>query len=151
VEFLPRSGACWRGESRPARRARRRWRRRGETAVGVEFDPLLAKLVVYGGDARRTRSAARAARCRSGSCSASRRTPPLLADVLDSPEFRSATTRPTWWSGSLARDAAPEPPDEAWIAAALLALAGAGSAPGPRRAAGPPDPWDEPTAWRPGA
>ena len=154
VEFLPRSGRvlAWREPSGPGVRVDAGVA--AGTLVGVEFDPLLAKLVVSG--ETRDDAIARARRALSEWIVLGVETnAPLLARVLDSPEFRSGdySTDLVTRIRSGGDAGGPEPPDEAWIAAALAlaAPAGAGSRAGSAAAAGPPDPWDEPTAWRPGA
>ena len=119
--------------------------------VGVEFDPLLAKLVVRAGD--RAAAIARARRALADwvvlGVETNRR---LLAAVLASDEFRS---------GEYATDlverlppAAPSvPPPAAWIAAARE-LSRPASSPSPGRAPGRgvfSDPWSAAAGWRSGA
>jgi hypothetical protein len=74
---------------------------------------------------------------------------------LESPEFCSGAYSTDLVERIRSRAGAeePAPPDEAWIAAALALAAPSGvrSQGGSSASAGPPDPWDEPTAWRPGA
>jgi acetyl/propionyl-CoA carboxylase alpha subunit len=152
VDFLPRSGRifAWREPSGPGVRVDAGVAE--GTAVGVEYDPLLAKLVASG----ETREAAieRARRALSEWIVLGVETnAALLARVLDAPEFVSGGYATDLVERIRARAAGPpEPSDAAWIAAAL-ALSSAAATPGGRgrAAAGPPDPWEEASAWRAGA
>jgi len=148
VEFLPRSGRvlAWREPSGPGVRVDAGVA--AGTAVGVEFDPLLAKLVVSAetredaiGRARRALSEWIVLGVETNAA--------LLAEVLDAPEFTSGGYGTDLVERIRSRGAPAEPPDEAWIAAALALAAPVRSETG--ASAGPPDPWDEPTSWRAGA
>jgi acetyl/propionyl-CoA carboxylase alpha subunit len=148
VEFLPRSGRvlAWREPSGPGVRVDAGVA--AGTAVGVEFDPLLAKLVVSAetredaiGRARRALSEWIVLGVETNAA--------LLAEVLDAPEFTSGGYGTDLVERIRSRGAPAEPPDEAWIAAALALAAPVRSEAG--ASAGPPDPWDEPASWRPGA
>jgi acetyl/propionyl-CoA carboxylase alpha subunit len=121
------------------------------SVVGVEFDPLLAKLIVWGPD--RDGAIRRARRALSEWVVLGVETNmPLLAAVLDSAEFGSGR----YDTGLVGRlppgAAAPEPPEAAWMAAALAV-----SGPRPPASAGgiassaPPDPWEALPGWRAGA
>ena len=124
--------------------------------VGLEFDPLLAKLVVSAPD--RDGAIARARRAVSEWVVLGVETNgALLSAVLESPDFQSGRYA-TDLVGSLDRPAAggAPPPDAAWIAAALafeLEEEGAGGLPAdtaarrPRRGG---DPWDAASGWRAG-
>jgi len=127
--------------------------------VGLEYDPLLAKLVVSAPD--RSAAIERARRAVAEWIVLGVETnAELLLDVLDSGDFRSGR-----YSTDLIeklrrpdRETNPPPPDAAWIAAAAAfseerpptsaagASAAAASAP-----EGPADPWDARTGWRAGA
>ena len=121
------------------------------SVVGVEFDPLLAKLIVWGPD--RDAAIRRARRALSEWVVLGVETNmPLLAAVLASPEFVSGGYD-TGLVGRLPTGAAsPEPPEAAWIAAALAA-----SGPQPPASGGGaadpalPDPWEILAGWRAGA
>ena len=119
--------------------------------VGLEFDPLLAKLVVSGSD-RRT-AIARARRALADwvvlGVETNRR---LLAAVLESEEFASGR-----YTTELVARLPPlrpaEPPAAAWIAAARLLgeASAARAAATPGSESGPADPWAESSGWRVGA
>ncbi len=121
------------------------------SVVGVEYDPLLAKLIVRA----ETRDAAigRARRAVSEWVVLGVETNlPVLAAVLESPDFVSGRYATDLVSRLDLGVRSGEPPDAAWIAAALAA---AGPAPaagvaGPTRAAAG-DPWDGLPGWRAGA
>jgi acetyl/propionyl-CoA carboxylase alpha subunit len=141
-EFLPRTGTIelWEPPQGPGIRLDA-----GVTLgtpVGVEYDPLLAKLVVSAPD--RDAAIARARRALETWVVAGVETNgPLLFDVLDSPDFRSGRYA-TDLIGSLERSPA-SPPDKVWREAALvLASEGeavrAGAHPASRPAGA--DPWD---------
>jgi len=116
--------------------------------VGVEFDPLLAKLVVSASD--RGSAIARARRALADwivlGVETNRR---LLAAVLASEDFRSGE-----YATDLVERLPPlansEPPPAAWIAAAheLSRPAAEPGAAGPRVGG---DPWSAGAGWRPGA
>ena len=129
------------------------------TAVGVEYDPLLAKLVVHAAD--RGAAIERARRALSEWIVLGVETnAALLAEVLEAPEFLSGRVL----DGPRREDPLPretirpspsrsEPPDAAWIAAALALSSATSSARSETSAvsgAGA-DPWDEHAGWRPGA
>jgi acetyl-CoA/propionyl-CoA carboxylase biotin carboxyl carrier protein len=121
------------------------------SVVGVEFDPLLAKLIVWGPD--RDAAIGRARRALAEWVVLGVETNmPLLAAVLASPEFASGR----YDTGLVARlppgAAAPQPPEAAWIAAALAASGPQPSAHGAGAGASVlPDPWDGLSGWRAGA
>jgi acetyl/propionyl-CoA carboxylase alpha subunit len=151
VQFLPRSGRllAYREPEGPGVRIDAGVAE--GSRVGVEYDPLLAKLIVHA----ETREAA-IARARRAVAEwvvlGVETNRPTLAAVLESSEFRSGR----YATDLVARLAPPSDrdvpvPDAAWIAAAL-----AGSAPASVPAAdGPPasggEPWDGATGWRMGA
>ena len=149
-EFLPRSGRIlvWEEPAGPGVRVDAG--AGAGTTVGVDYDPLLAKLVVSAPD--RAASIERAKRALSEWVVLGVETnAPLLAAVLASPEFRSGRYATDLISRLPARGV-PEPPDVAWIAAALAARNGtpapaAGATAAPRSR----DPWDEASGWRLGA
>ena len=138
-EFLPRSGRllAWREPQGPGIRVDSGVDR--GSVVGVEFDPLLAKLVVWGPD--RDAAIGRARRALSEWVVLGVETNlPLLSEVLGSEAFESGRYA-TDLVGRLPRQ---DPPvgDAAWIAAALASsavLSPRGAARG--GAAEPPDPW----------
>ena len=121
------------------------------SVVGVEFDPLLAKLIVWGPD--RDAAIRRARRALAEWVVLGVETNmALLAAVLDSPEFVSGR----YDTGLVGRlppgAAAPEPPEAAWIAAALAASGPRPSAPsGEAAGSALPDPWESLPGWRAGA
>ncbi len=121
------------------------------SVVGVEFDPLLAKLIVRASD--RDAAIRRGRRALSEWIVLGVETNmPLLGAVLDSPEFASGRYD-TGLVGRLPAGAiAPEPPDAAWIAAALAASGPQTPAGGAAALSSPdPDPWEGLAAWRGGA
>jgi acetyl/propionyl-CoA carboxylase alpha subunit len=150
VEFLPRSGRllAYREPAGPGIRIDAGVAE--GSRVGVEYDPLLAKLIVHA----ETREAA-VARARRAveewvvlGVETNR---PTLASVLESPEFRSgryATDLVTRLPPLVDRDVPVT--DAAWIAAALAASApvAAPAAAGAPGAGG--EPWDGATGWRMG-
>ncbi len=151
VEFLPRTGRIlvYREPGGPGVRVDAGVAQ--GSVVGVEFDPLLAKLIVWGPD--RDAAIRRARRALSEWVVLGVETNmPLLRAVLDSPEFASGN----YDTGLVARlppgAAAPEPPEAAWIAAALAASGpqtpAAGTAASPSSL---PDPWEGLPGWRAGA
>jgi acetyl/propionyl-CoA carboxylase alpha subunit len=114
------------------------------SVVGLEYDPLLAKLIVLGPD--RHAAIERAKRAVSEWVVLGVETNlPLLQSVLESPDFLSGR----YATDLVAQlpDRVLDVPDAAWIAAAL-ALTDAG---GTARASGSREPWDETSRWRPGA
>jgi acetyl/propionyl-CoA carboxylase alpha subunit len=150
VHFLPRSGRllAYREPGGPGIRVDAGVAE--GSRVGVEYDPLLAKLIV--GAETREAAIARARRAVSEWVLLGVETNrPTLDAVLASAEFRSGR-----YATDLVARLAPRgddgPPDAAWIAAALAAsvpFAGP-AATGPSR--GPVgEPWDAGSGWRPGA
>jgi len=143
VEFLPRSGTVldYREPSGPGVRVDSGIARGSE--VGLEYDPLLAKLVVHAGD--RTGAIERALRALDEWVILGVETNrPFLAAVLRSHEFRSGRYS-TDLVTRLSVLGPPHVPDAVWIAAALELSARA--TPGSRAS----DPWAQPTAWRAGS
>ncbi|MGH9369604.1 MAG: acetyl-CoA carboxylase biotin carboxylase subunit [Thermoanaerobaculia bacterium] len=151
VSFLPRTGEVleYAEPSGPGVRVDSGIAR--GSRVGLEFDPLLAKLVSYGPD--RNAAIERARRALADWVVLGVQTnAPLLSAVLDSEEFVSGRYA-TDLVSRLPAPAPAEPPAAAWIAAARAlgqrpARHPAGAAEGP--AAGV-DPWAEPSGWRVGA
>ncbi|MGE5277342.1 MAG: ATP-grasp domain-containing protein, partial [Acidobacteriota bacterium] len=151
VEFLPRSGEIldYAEPSGPGVRVDSGIAR--GSRVGLEFDPLLAKLVVYGPDRKAAIERGRRA-LEDWVVLGVETNRPLLQAVLQSEDFlagRYTTDLVTRLPGPVF----PDPPAAAWIAAARLLQAPA--APGAWRASGgpalPDDPWSGPTGWRVGA
>jgi len=151
VDFLPRTGRIlvYREPGGPGVRIDAGIALGSE--VGVEFDPLLAKLIVWGAD--RDAAIRRGRRALSEWIVLGVETNmPLLRAVLDSPEFASGR----YDTGLVGRlppgAAAPEPPDAAWIAAALAA-SGPQTPPAGAVAvvSSGPDPWEGLAGWRAGA
>jgi acetyl/propionyl-CoA carboxylase alpha subunit len=146
-DFLPRSG-CLLDYVEPAGPGIRvdSGVARG-SVVGIEYDPLLAKLVVAAGD--RAAAIGRARRALLDWVVLGVETNlPLLAAVLSSEDFVSGRYA-TDLVGRLPRLATEEPASEAaWIAAALAADAtvGTGAAAPGRPSFG--DPWDLGSGWR---
>ena len=147
VDFLPSAGQIlvWEAPSGPGVRVDAGVERGAE--VGVDYDPLLAKIIVSGEN--RGAAIARGRRALSELVVLGVQTNvPLLDAVLDSPEFSSGN-----YSTSLLIEAPAlvrKPvPDAAWIAAALEfeSVSAAPAAPRPGFA----DPWDDVAGWRPGA
>ena len=150
VEFLPRSGGLlvYREPTGPGVRVDAGVEE--GSIVGVDYDPLLAKLVV----SAETREAAIARAKRAledwvvlGVETNAR----LLAAVLASPAYGSGR----YTTDLVAQlppldESRPEAPDAAWIAAALAPAAGEA---GPARDLGTSarDPWSAYPSWRPGA
>ena len=150
--FLPRTGRllAWREPEGPGIRVDAGVEE--GTRIGVEYDPLLAKLTA----SAESRGAAidRARRALGDWIVLGVETNlPLLRAVLDAPGFVS---------GGYATDLVerlpprrrPDPPDAAWIAAALAVSGPAAGAAASATPAGSPaggDPWDAPGGWRPGA
>jgi acetyl/propionyl-CoA carboxylase alpha subunit len=151
VEFLPRTGRVlvYREPGGPGVRVDAGVAE--GSVVGVEFDPLLAKLIVWGSD--RNAAIRRARRALAEWVVLGVQTNmPLLAAVLDSPEFVSGRYD-TGLVGRLPQGAAaPEPPEAAWIAAALAASGPQPSAGGAGATASAlADPWEGLPGWRAGA
>jgi acetyl/propionyl-CoA carboxylase alpha subunit len=146
VHFLPRSGRLleYREPSGPGIRVDAGVEK--GTVVGVEYDPLLAKLVVSAPD--RGAAIARAQRALAEWVVLGVETNlPLLQAVLSSEEFASGRYA-TDLVDRLPPRAQTPAPDAAWIAAAL-AFSRAGEAAGDAPAA-QQDPWSDWPAWRVG-
>jgi acetyl/propionyl-CoA carboxylase alpha subunit len=147
-EFLPRTGRilAWEEPSGPGIRVDAGV---GEgSVVGVDYDPLLAKLVVSAPD--RDAAIARARRAVEEWVVLGVATnATLLSAVLDAPDFRSGRYS-TDILTRLERPPEAEPPDAAWIAAALALSAPTET--GVAVSSRPPselDPWDQASGWRP--
>jgi acetyl/propionyl-CoA carboxylase alpha subunit len=125
------------------------------TAVGVEYDPLLAKLAVHAAD--RGAAIARARRALSEWIVLGVETnAELLLDVLASPDFRSGRYSTELIARLRRRERPTDPPDAAWLAAAAeldreAPIARETGVSAQSREAEPADPWDARTGWRPGA
>jgi acetyl/propionyl-CoA carboxylase alpha subunit len=120
--------------------------------VGLEFDPLLAKLVVLGPDRKAAIERARRA-LEDWVVLGVETNRPMLAAVLRSEEFVSGRYA-TDLVSRLPAPAVSEPPAAAWIAAARVLERPAAAARGASPSEGPEppaDPWSEPSAWRVGA
>ncbi len=147
-DFLPRSGRIlvYREPSGPGVRVDAGVEE--GSVVGVEYDPLLAKLVVSAES--REAAIARARRALAEWVVLGVETNmPLLDAVCASEPFRSGRYA-TDILDRIARLPDAGPPDAAWIAAALSNSAGGGGA----AAGGPPaaaDPWASGDSWRAGA
>jgi acetyl/propionyl-CoA carboxylase alpha subunit len=142
VEFLPRSGTIreWIEPSGPGVRVDAGVER--GSRVGVDYDPLLAKLVVHAPD--RSGAIERALRALAEWVVLGVETNgPLLQEVLRTDAFRSGDYS-TDVVASLPRSARPAVPDVAWIAAALALREGTAAA-----AVTASDPWESGDAWRP--
>ena len=146
--FLPRSGRllAYREPAGPGIRVDGGVARGSD--VGLDFDPLLAKLVVRASD--RSSAIQRAKRALSEWVVLGVETNlPLLSSVLASEEFASGVYD-TGLVGRLPARAVAEPADAAWIAAAIAfqtpALTGAETG---SRASGVRDPWGDGSGWRP--
>jgi acetyl/propionyl-CoA carboxylase alpha subunit len=153
-EFLPRSGTIhvWEEPGGPGVRVDGGVEQ--GSRVGLDYDPLLAKLVVSAPD--RAAAIERARRAVAEWVVLGVETnAELLIDVLDSGDFRSGRYSTDLIERLRRPDRETEPPDVAWIAAAAAlseerppSSASAAAAPAIE---GPPDPWDARTGWRPGA
>ena len=146
VDFLPRAGKilAWQVPEGPGVRVDAGVDE--GSVVGLEYDPLLAKLVISAGS--RGAAIARARRALSEWIVLGVETNlPLLAETLESPAFASGDYT-TDLVESLPRSSAGEPPDAAWIAAALAQNAGSSVTPATHEAV---DPWSAPSGWRAGA
>jgi acetyl/propionyl-CoA carboxylase alpha subunit len=152
VAFLPRSGEVieYAEPSGPGVRVDSGIARGSK--VGLEFDPLLAKLVVFGLDRRSAIERARRALA-DWVVLGVETNRPLLSRVLRSEEFVSGRYTTDLVSRLPELDPS-EPPAAAWIAAARLlerpAAGGRGDA-GPDGRVGAADPWSEYSGWRVGA
>jgi 3-methylcrotonyl-CoA carboxylase alpha subunit len=150
VDFLPRSGRLleYREPQGPGIRVDSGIER--GSVVGVEYDPLLAKLIVWAPD--RDAAIGRARRALAEWVVLGVQTNlALLRQVLSSDAFASGRYD-TDLVGRLPRRELAAAPDAAWIAAALTAAAAptraASAAAG---AAAASDPWSELRGWRLGA
>ena len=151
VDFLPRSGKIlvWEEPGGPGVRVDSGVE--AGSRVGIEFDPLLAKLVVSAPD--RPAAIERAVRALGEWIVLGVETnAPLLRSVLESSDFRSGRYS-TALIESLPREGVPEPPDAAWIAAAVELASAARPAGGSATSGSSalPDPWDARDGWRGGA
>ena len=152
--FLPRTGRllAWREPEGPGIRVDAGVEE--GSRVGVEYDPLLAKLTVSAES--RVAAIERAQRALSEWIVLGVETNlSLLRAVLEAPEFVSGGYATDLVERLPARRA-PDPPDAAWIAAALAASgpaggAGAGTTAASAGLARAGDPWDAAGGWRPGA
>ncbi len=152
VDFLPRTGRvlAYREPEGPGVRVDSGVEE--GTVVGVEYDPLLAKLTVSAES--RPAAIARARRALAEWIVLGVETNlPLLRAVLDAPGFASGRYD-TGLVPALPPRRAAEPPEAAWIAAALAASRPAAAAVVAERsgaAAAADDPWDAFAGWRGGA
>ena len=145
--FLPRSGRllAYREPAGPGIRVDGGIARGSE--VGLDFDPLLAKLVVRA--ANRAAAIARARQALSEWVVLGVETNlPLLSSVLASPEFGSGAYD-TGLVSRLPARSLEEPPEAAWVAAAALPGAAFAGASAVTSARGVPDPWADGSGWRP--
>ncbi|HEY1434148.1 MAG TPA: biotin carboxylase N-terminal domain-containing protein [Thermoanaerobaculia bacterium] len=151
VDFLPRSGRIlvYREPEGPGVRVDSGVEE--GSVIGVEYDPLLAKLIVRAES--REAAIARARRAVSDWIVLGVETNlAVLATVLEAPEFASGRYTTELVSRLPARAPASQAPDAAWIAAALAAAPGAATAgPVAGAAAVPDDPWESVGGWRAGA
>ncbi|MGE5413313.1 MAG: acetyl/propionyl/methylcrotonyl-CoA carboxylase subunit alpha [Syntrophomonadaceae bacterium] len=147
VDFLPRTGRllAYREPEGPGVRVDSGVEE--GTVVGVEYDPLLAKLTVSAES--RGAAIARARRALAEWIVLGLETNlALLSTVLESPEFASGRYD-TDLVPRLPPRRVPDPPAAAWIAAALSASRpAAAAAVGERTGAGVGDPWDVLAGWR---
>jgi acetyl/propionyl-CoA carboxylase alpha subunit len=146
VAFLPRTGRllAWEEPSGPGVRVDAGVQE-GST-IGLDYDPLLAKLVVSAPD--RPAAIARARRALTEWVVLGVETnAPLLEAVLASEEFASGRYA-TDLVSRLPPAAVSPTPDAVWIAAALELARGS-----PRGGEAPRslEPWDETSGWRPGS
>jgi acetyl/propionyl-CoA carboxylase alpha subunit len=148
--FLPRTGRllAWREPEGPGVRVDAGVEE--GSRVGVEYDPLLAKLTVSAES--REAAIARARRALSEWIVLGVETNlPLLEAVLGAPDFASGSYD-TGLVERLPPRRRPEPPDAACIEAALASSGPAAAAGAPATAsASGGDPWDAAAGWRPGA
>jgi acetyl/propionyl-CoA carboxylase alpha subunit len=148
VEFLPRSGEllAWEEPEGPGVRVDSGVAR--GSRVGLDYDPMLAKLIVSA--PTRTAAIERARRALSEWVVLGVETNlPLLRRIVESSEFASGRYA-TDLVASIGPPPASDPSDAAWIAAAV-ALTGPGQAAVGGRPATGADPWDAATGWRAGA
>jgi acetyl/propionyl-CoA carboxylase alpha subunit len=145
IEFLPRSGdlLAYEEPSGPGVRVDAGVER--GSRIGLDYDPLLAKLVVSAPDRATAIARARRALCDWVILGVETNLP-LLAAVLESEEFVSGRYA-TDLLDRLAPLAPAKTPDAAWIAAALSFAALRDE----MRAGQPRDPWNEASGWRVGS
>ncbi len=123
------------------------------SVIGVDFDPLLAKLVVHAGDRPSALNRARRA-LEDWVVLGVETNLPLLSAVLSSEEFASGDYD-TGLVGRLPSRRAGEAPDAAWVVAALalgesdFAKASEDGSSEARAARGALDPWADGAGWRP--
>jgi acetyl/propionyl-CoA carboxylase alpha subunit len=148
VSFLPRSGRLlvYREPAGPGIRVDAGVEE--GSVIGVEYDPLLAKLVVSAADRKAAIERARRALADWVVLGVETNLP-LLVAVLDSEGFVSGRYA-TDLLERLDRPAAPEPPDAAWIAAAT-SFQPESCTSSPAGSAAASDPWTAFPSWRPGA
>ena len=144
VTFLPRSGRLLAFEVPMGPGVRVDAGVEQGSPVGLEYDALLAKLVVLGPDRRAAIERARRAAADWVVIGVETNLP-LLQAVLASKEFASGRYS-TDLIPRLPERKAPPIPDAAWIAAALAL----GDPAEPGLAAHRAEPWDDSSAWRPG-
>jgi acetyl/propionyl-CoA carboxylase alpha subunit len=147
-DFLPRSGKLleYREPSGPGVRVDAGVTR--GSVVGLEYDPLLAKLVVWAPD--REAALGRARRALADWIVLGVETNlPLLREVLDSGEFASGRYATDMVSHLPRRNEVPAP-DGAWITAALTEASARESAEG-HASSTASDPWRSLPGWRVGA
>ena len=145
--FLPRSGriVAWEEPSGPGVRVDAGVEEGSE--VGLDYDPLLAKLVVSAGS--RDASISRARRALDDWVALGVETnAALLSSVLASPEFQTGGYA-TDLVSRLGKPPATAVPDAAWIAAAIAFSSGRPGA--DAEVAARLEPWDAGTGWRMGA
>ncbi|MEP6995798.1 MAG: ATP-grasp domain-containing protein, partial [Acidobacteriota bacterium] len=147
VEFLPRAGRIleYREPAGPGIRVDAGVER--GSVVGLEYDPLLAKLIVWAPDRRAALGRARRALSEWVVLGVETNLP-LLRRVLDSEAFASGRYATDLVSRLPPPDIAPVP-DAAWIAAALACSTS--DRPSGARAATGTDPWQAPGGWRLGS
>ena len=144
ISFLPRSGRLRLFEPPSGPGIRIDAGVESGSAVSVEYDPLLAKLVVLAPDRHAAIERARRALAEWVVLGVETNLP-LLQRVLESRPFVSGR-----YSTDLVEQLAPSAvetiPDAAWIAGALALSAPAGEGEMPRKR----EPWDEASEWRAG-
>jgi acetyl/propionyl-CoA carboxylase alpha subunit len=148
VEFLPRSGTLlgWSEPGGPGVRVDSGVEK--GSVVSLEYDPLLAKLVVHAGDRAAAIERARRALA-EWSVLGVETNAPVLQAVLESAEFRSgryATDLVT----KLARSPRAPASDEVWIAAALVLSERVTQRDAGGRQTSADDPWSTLEGFRPG-
>ncbi len=150
VDFLPRSGRvlAFRVPVGPGVRVDAGVEAGSE--VGVEFDPLLAKLIVWAPDREETIGRARRA-LHDWIVLGVETNAQLLKAVLASPEFASGQYATDLLERLPRGGFRAEPPDAAWIAAALARSATPSFAAAARASARAGDPWDAHPGWRIGS